>query len=162
MKRTGLLCVHGAVLLFGVSGLFGKTLALSPAAIVCGRAGFAAVTLTVAVALGRRSPAGASPAATSPRERWAMIEFAARSFEERGAPGGNEIRDDLSAPVKFEGESGKAFRAREEEEPAEIRRQSIENNPIKNFAEARDAIRVFLAEKGKSDVQILGMKPSQS
>ncbi len=41
------------MLLFGLAGLFGKTLALSSSAIVAGRAGFAAVALLAVIAVGR-------------------------------------------------------------------------------------------------------------
>lgn len=53
---TGLAAVHGAVLLFGVAGLFGKWLTLSPQAIVLGRVVFAAAALALVV--GRTGPPG--------------------------------------------------------------------------------------------------------
>ena len=45
-KRYGLIEIHVAVLLFGISGLFGKFLFLSPLVIVFGRTSFAALTLS--------------------------------------------------------------------------------------------------------------------
>ena len=45
-KRHGLLEIHVAVLLFGLAGLFGKFLSLSPLVIVFGRTSFAALTLS--------------------------------------------------------------------------------------------------------------------
>ena len=50
-----LLEIHLAVLLFGFPGLFGKWLALPPYLIVLGRAAFAALTLGLVRAVGRRS-----------------------------------------------------------------------------------------------------------
>lgn len=50
-QSRSLLQVHGAVLLFGLPGLFGKLLAFSPVAIVFGRVGLAAVALLVASVL---------------------------------------------------------------------------------------------------------------
>jgi drug/metabolite transporter (DMT)-like permease len=49
-QSHNLLKLHGAVLLFGLPGLFGKLLAFSPIAIVFGRVGFAAVALFFASA----------------------------------------------------------------------------------------------------------------
>lgn len=46
-RFSGLLSIHIAVLLFGVAGLFGKLLALSPAIIVAGRTLFASLALVV-------------------------------------------------------------------------------------------------------------------
>jgi drug/metabolite transporter (DMT)-like permease len=48
-KRHGLFEIHLAVLLFGLAGLFGKLLSLSPFIIVLGRTFFAAVTLGAAL-----------------------------------------------------------------------------------------------------------------
>jgi drug/metabolite transporter (DMT)-like permease len=48
-KRHGLLEIHLAVLLFGLAGLFGKLLSLSPVFIVLGRTFFAALTLSAAL-----------------------------------------------------------------------------------------------------------------
>lgn len=45
-KRHGLVEIHVAVLLFGLAGLFGKFLSLSPLVIVFGRTSFAALTLS--------------------------------------------------------------------------------------------------------------------
>ena len=45
-KRHGLIEIHVAVLLFGLAGLFGKFLFLSPLVIVFGRTSFAALTLS--------------------------------------------------------------------------------------------------------------------
>ena len=45
-KRHGLIEIHFAVLLFGIAGLFGKFLFLSPLVIVFGRTSFAALTLS--------------------------------------------------------------------------------------------------------------------
>jgi len=45
-KRPGLIEIHVAVLLFGIAGLFGKLLFLSPLVIVFGRTSFAALTLS--------------------------------------------------------------------------------------------------------------------
>lgn len=45
-KRHGLVEIHVAVLLFGLAGLFGKFLFLSPLVIVFGRTSFAALTLS--------------------------------------------------------------------------------------------------------------------
>jgi drug/metabolite transporter (DMT)-like permease len=50
MKRQGLLEIHAAVILFGLSGLFGKFLALPPLVIVFGRTFFAALTLGILLA----------------------------------------------------------------------------------------------------------------
>lgn len=58
---TGLAAVHAAVLLFGVAGLFGKWLTLSPHGIVLGRVVFAAAALWLVV--GR---AGPGPGSTAP------------------------------------------------------------------------------------------------
>jgi drug/metabolite transporter (DMT)-like permease len=51
-RSRNLLQIHGAVFLFGLAGVLGKLLTLPPVAIVCGRAGLAAVALAVAAALG--------------------------------------------------------------------------------------------------------------
>jgi drug/metabolite transporter (DMT)-like permease len=50
MKRHGLLEIHIAVILFGLSGLFGKFLTLPPLIIVFGRTFFAALTLSIIIA----------------------------------------------------------------------------------------------------------------
>lgn len=50
-RFRGLLAIHLAVLLFGVSGLFGKFLDLSPSLIVFGRTFFASVALAIALAI---------------------------------------------------------------------------------------------------------------
>jgi drug/metabolite transporter (DMT)-like permease len=50
-QSRNLLQIHGAVLLFGLPGLFGKLLALSPVVIVFGRVAFASAALLVASAL---------------------------------------------------------------------------------------------------------------
>jgi drug/metabolite transporter (DMT)-like permease len=50
-RSRSLLQVHGAVLLFGLAGLFGKLLPFSPVAIVFGRVVFAAPALLLAAAL---------------------------------------------------------------------------------------------------------------
>lgn len=50
-----LLQVHVSVFLFGLSGLFGKFLALPATVIVLGRTGFAALALGLVLVLGRRS-----------------------------------------------------------------------------------------------------------
>ena len=44
-KTHGLLAIHAAVLLFGLAGLFGKFLSLSPSVIVSGRTFFASIAL---------------------------------------------------------------------------------------------------------------------
>lgn len=70
--RRGLLSVHGAVLLFGLAGLFGKLLPLSPLKIVWWRNLFAALSLGVAVLVAKkhvRAPAG--------RSRYAMVVIGA-------------------------------------------------------------------------------------
>ena len=51
----GLLAIHLAVLLFGLSGLFGKWLSLPPLVIVLGRTFFASLTLGLALGLKGRS-----------------------------------------------------------------------------------------------------------
>ncbi|PZV20065.1 MAG: EamA family transporter [Leptolyngbya sp.] len=51
--RTALLQVHASVFLFGLSGLFGKFLALPATVIVLGRTGFATLTLGLVLALGQ-------------------------------------------------------------------------------------------------------------
>jgi drug/metabolite transporter (DMT)-like permease len=50
MKRHGLLEIHIAVILFGLSGLFGKLLTLPPLVIVFGRTFFAFLTLSIILA----------------------------------------------------------------------------------------------------------------
>lgn len=47
LKSQGVLEIHIAVLLFGLAGLFGKLLLLTPLVIVCGRTLFATLTLGV-------------------------------------------------------------------------------------------------------------------
>lgn len=54
-SRAALVQVHASVFLFGLSGLFGKFLALPASAIVLGRTGFATLALGVVLALGRRT-----------------------------------------------------------------------------------------------------------
>ncbi len=51
----GILEVHSAILLVGLTGLFGKFLALSPVMIVFGRAAFASATLGLVILILRRS-----------------------------------------------------------------------------------------------------------
>lgn len=53
-KKTGLLDIHSAVLLFGLAGLFGKWLLLSPFFIVLGRVFFASLSLAFILSLSRR------------------------------------------------------------------------------------------------------------
>ena len=53
-KAGSLLEIHGAVVLFGLAGLFGKWLALSPLIIVLGRVVFAALVLGLILLLTRR------------------------------------------------------------------------------------------------------------
>lgn len=50
-KTNGLLCLHSAILLFAIAGLFGKWLAIPAFVIVIGRAGFAALSLTALLLL---------------------------------------------------------------------------------------------------------------
>lgn len=52
---TALVQVHASVFLFGLSGLFGKFLALPATVIVLGRTGFATLALGLVLALGQRS-----------------------------------------------------------------------------------------------------------
>ncbi|MGB3518032.1 MAG: DMT family transporter [Elainellaceae cyanobacterium] len=52
---VALLQVHTSVFLFGLSGLFGKFLALPASVIVLGRTGFATLALGLALALGQRT-----------------------------------------------------------------------------------------------------------
>ncbi|MGD2127455.1 MAG: DMT family transporter [Desulfobacteraceae bacterium] len=54
-KTQGLLQIHLAVLLFGLAGLFGKLLSLSPFIIVLGRAFFASMTLGLVLVCLRHS-----------------------------------------------------------------------------------------------------------
>ncbi|MEJ2041133.1 MAG: hypothetical protein P8X55_19725 [Desulfosarcinaceae bacterium] len=51
-----MLSLHAAVLLFGMAGLFGKLLPLSPLLIVAGRTFFATLALGLFMLLGRRRP----------------------------------------------------------------------------------------------------------
>ena len=53
-RAGSLLEIHGAVVLFGLAGLFGKWLALSPLIIVLGRVVFAAIVLGLILLLTRR------------------------------------------------------------------------------------------------------------
>ncbi|RLB35405.1 MAG: EamA family transporter [Deltaproteobacteria bacterium] len=50
-KTTSLFQLHSAILLFGLAGLFGKLLSLSPFIIVLGRAAFAALSLGIILGL---------------------------------------------------------------------------------------------------------------
>ncbi len=52
-KRHGLVEIHFAILLFGLAGLFGKFLTLSPLLIVFGRTFFASITLSVIILFSR-------------------------------------------------------------------------------------------------------------
>ncbi|MBE9108812.1 DMT family transporter [Nodosilinea sp. LEGE 07298] len=58
---AALLQVHTSVFLFGLSGLFGKFLALPASVIVLGRTGFATLALGLVLALGRRAVRLRSP-----------------------------------------------------------------------------------------------------
>lgn len=53
--KSALIQVHASVFLFGLSGLFGKFLALPATVIVLGRTGFAALALGLVLAVGQRS-----------------------------------------------------------------------------------------------------------
>jgi drug/metabolite transporter (DMT)-like permease len=53
-KKTGLMDIHAAVLLFGLAGLFGKWLPLSPFVIVWGRVFFASVALALILFISRQ------------------------------------------------------------------------------------------------------------
>jgi drug/metabolite transporter (DMT)-like permease len=55
LRRSGLLQIHLAVLLFGFAGLFGKFIQIDPAAITFGRSFFAGITLLIGVSLGKKS-----------------------------------------------------------------------------------------------------------
>lgn len=59
--RSGLWSVHAATLLFGLAGLFGKTISLGAVALVCGRAAFGAVTLGLILVLRRDDTRAAKP-----------------------------------------------------------------------------------------------------
>ncbi|WP_017297988.1 DMT family transporter [Nodosilinea nodulosa] len=59
--KSALLQVHTAVFLFGLSGLFGKFLALPAPVIVLGRTGFAALALGLVLVLGQRAARLRSP-----------------------------------------------------------------------------------------------------
>lgn len=48
-SKKGLLAIHSAVLLFGISGLFGKWLTLSPLTIVLGRVFFSSIFLIILI-----------------------------------------------------------------------------------------------------------------
>ncbi|MDD8025016.1 MAG: DMT family transporter [Acidobacteriota bacterium] len=63
-----LLEIHGAVLLFGLAGLFGKWLAVSPLIIVLGRVVFASLALG-AVRFARKRPSRPGPAS----DRWLFL-----------------------------------------------------------------------------------------
>jgi drug/metabolite transporter (DMT)-like permease len=56
-RRSALVSLHAAVLLFGVAGLFGKWLALSPESIVLGRTAIASVALAALLRM-LREPSG--------------------------------------------------------------------------------------------------------
>ncbi len=60
LRASALVALHGAVLLFGFAGLFGKWLALPPVTIVFGRAAVASVALALLLPLSgeRRMPPG--------------------------------------------------------------------------------------------------------
>lgn len=60
-QRTGLLDIHAAVLLFGLAGLFGKWLPLSPFLIVLGRVFFASLTLALILFFSRQGFAVSPP-----------------------------------------------------------------------------------------------------
>jgi len=53
-QKTGLFDIHAAVLLFGLAGLFGKWLPISPLLIVLGRVFFASLTLALILFLSRQ------------------------------------------------------------------------------------------------------------
>lgn len=53
-KKTGLIDIHTAVLLFGLAGLFGKWLSLSPLFIVLGRVFFASLALALILLISRQ------------------------------------------------------------------------------------------------------------
>lgn len=53
-KKTGLVDIHAAVLLFGLAGLFGKWLPLSPLFIVLGRVFFASAALALILFISRQ------------------------------------------------------------------------------------------------------------
>lgn len=53
--------IHGAVVLFGLAGLFGKWLDLSPMVIVFGRVAFGSLVLGAILLLRRRPPEGSPP-----------------------------------------------------------------------------------------------------
>ncbi len=55
MNKKGVIELHIAVLLFGLAGLFGKFLSLSPFIIVSGRTFFASITLILIVILRRKN-----------------------------------------------------------------------------------------------------------
>ena len=54
-KTASLFQLHSAILLFGLAGLFGKLLSVSPFVIVLGRAAFAALTLGILLGLSGQS-----------------------------------------------------------------------------------------------------------
>ena len=54
--RTAMTALHSAVLLFALSGLFGKWLTVSPTIIVFGRAFFAAITLAIFIGVIQKQP----------------------------------------------------------------------------------------------------------
>jgi len=71
-RGRGLSEIHGAVLLFGLAGLFGKWLDLSPFVIVFGRVLFASLVLGLLLALRPRC-AGAPPRTGAGREAWLFL-----------------------------------------------------------------------------------------
>jgi drug/metabolite transporter (DMT)-like permease len=58
LQKSAWVRLHAAVLLFGLSGLFGKAVHLPPTALVFGRTAFAAATLLGVLLLNRRVEAG--------------------------------------------------------------------------------------------------------
>jgi drug/metabolite transporter (DMT)-like permease len=67
-KGRGLLAIHSAVFLFGVSGLFGKLLVLSPLVIVFGRTFFGALALSGVLCFSRKESVP-EPG----QSRWALV-----------------------------------------------------------------------------------------
>lgn len=53
--RSGLIEIHSAVFLFGLAGLFGKWITLSPVFIVLGRVFFASITLSLLLKVARKN-----------------------------------------------------------------------------------------------------------
>lgn len=69
IKRWEWLEIHGAVVLFGLAGLFGKWLPISPVLLVLGRVAFASLALAAIIVLTGallRSPAGVTWPCWSP------------------------------------------------------------------------------------------------